>query len=269
MAADHNELQTFSTPDITMAKLRILRLSDNLLTRIDLAGFPNLRTLYMDNNKLGDVLNAGRLTKLENLSLRSQVGRGLYVTSFSFLLFGLMFGLGDRTINLFGPADWWECRDRHSLMRTPFFFFTSFCSRWMHSSITGLYQLVTLGTSSVFTCPVSSPWQFDQTLCLFSIFGTTGNPLNDRDLFPEPLYNLVYLEMAACRLSVLPANMAQMVPNLRVLNVNYNFLSDVVKPLTGLTRLRKLTVVGSRMKASKPLVRMLQKMPEVELLDFR
>lgn len=97
----------------------------------------------------------------------------------------------------------------------------------------------------------------------------SGNPLNDRDLFPEPLYNLVYLEIAACRLSVLPANMSQMVPNLRVLNVNYNFLSDVVKPLVGLSRLRKLTVVGSRLKASKPLVRMLQKMPEAELLDFR
>lgn len=60
-----------------MTKLRVLRLSDNRLNEVDLAAFPNVRTLYMDNNRLGDVLNASRLTRLENLSVRSQTGSGL------------------------------------------------------------------------------------------------------------------------------------------------------------------------------------------------
>lgn len=60
-----------------MTKLRVLRLSDNRLNEVDLAAFPNVRTLYMDNNRLGDVLNASRLTRLENLSVRSQTGSNL------------------------------------------------------------------------------------------------------------------------------------------------------------------------------------------------
>lgn len=83
------------------------------------------------------------------------------------------------------------------------------------------------------------------------------------------MYNLVYLEMAACRLSVLPENTSKMVPNLRVINLNYNFLGDIAKPMAGLSRLRKISVVGSRLKGSKSIVRLLQKMPEMEQVDLR
>lgn len=83
------------------------------------------------------------------------------------------------------------------------------------------------------------------------------------------MYNLVYLEMAACRLSVLPENMGKMVPNLRVVNLNYNFLGDIAKPFSGLSRLRKISAVGSRLKGSKSIVRMLQKMPDMEQVDLR
>ncbi|KAG9051667.1 hypothetical protein FS837_000055 [Tulasnella sp. UAMH 9824] len=185
---DHNELVAFAS-DAIMTKLKVLRLSHNRLKQVDLAAFPNLRTLYMDNNRLGDVLNASRLTRLENLSVRSQAGPNLSLS----------------------------LRDVRDIKR--------------------LY--------------------------------ISGNPLNDRELFPEPMYNLVYLEMAACRLSVLPENMSKMVPNLRVINLNYNFLGDIAKPMAGLSRLRKISVVGSRLKGSKSIVRMLQKMPEMEQVDLR
>ena len=62
--------------------------------------------------------------------------------------------------------------------------------------------------------------------------------------------------------------MARLVPNLRVLNLNYNFLEDV-RLLEGLTRLQKLTIIGSRLKSTKPLIRLLQRTPDVEMLDFR
>ncbi|KAG8930263.1 hypothetical protein FRC01_003004 [Tulasnella sp. 417] len=185
---DHNELMAFAS-DAIMTKLKILRLSHNRLTTVDLAAFPNLRTLYMDNNRLGDIANASRLSRLENLSVRSQAGTNLSLS----------------------------LRDVRDIKR--------------------LY--------------------------------ISGNPLNDRELFPEPMYNLVYLEMAACRLSVLPENMGKMAPNLRVINLNYNFLGDIAKPMAGLSRLRKISVVGSRLKGSKSIVRMLQKMPEMEQVDLR
>ena len=95
----------------------------------------------------------------------------------------------------------------------------------------------------------------------------TGNPLKPGFL-TEPCYNLLYLELAACRLTRLPAELSTLVPNLRVLNLNYNFLEDV-GGLEGLTRLRKLTIIGSRLKGTKRLIRLLERMPDVEMVDFR
>jgi Leucine-rich repeat (LRR) protein len=60
-----------------MPKLRILRLSGNRLYRLNVAPFPNLRTLYADNNSLTDLTKTACLSKLENLSLRNQSGREL------------------------------------------------------------------------------------------------------------------------------------------------------------------------------------------------
>ncbi|KAI6114273.1 hypothetical protein F5141DRAFT_1105535 [Pisolithus sp. B1] len=95
----------------------------------------------------------------------------------------------------------------------------------------------------------------------------SGNKLKS-DFIDEPCYNLIYLEVAACRLGELPHGLGRLVPNLRVLNLNYNFLEDVAG-LEGLTRMNKLTLIGSRLKGTKPLIRVLQRMPELEMLDVR
>jgi len=95
----------------------------------------------------------------------------------------------------------------------------------------------------------------------------SGNPL-PADFLSEPCYNLIYLEIAACRLSKLPAKISALVPNLRVLNLNYNFLDDV-KPLEGLRRLNKLTIIGSRLKGTKGIIKVLRGCPDVEMVDFR
>lgn len=58
-----------------MPRLRILRVSNNRLQTLNASPFPNLRTLYADNNSLETILKANRLVKLENLSLRNQGGR--------------------------------------------------------------------------------------------------------------------------------------------------------------------------------------------------
>ena len=97
--------------------------------------------------------------------------------------------------------------------------------------------------------------------------GDTGNPLK-AGFLAEPCYNLVYLELAACRLMRLPGEFSRLVPNVRVLNLNYNFLEDA-GPLEGLSRLRKLTIIGSRIKGAKQLVRVLRGMRDMEMIDFR
>ena len=94
-----------------------------------------------------------------------------------------------------------------------------------------------------------------------------GNPLSCK-FMTEACYNLVYFELAACRLTSLPGNFSSLVPNVRVLNLNYNFLEDV-GPLDGLRRMKKLSIIGSRVKGTKGLIRMVQRMGEIEMVDFR
>lgn len=55
-----------------MPKLRILRLSNNKLSELNVGKTPNLRTLYVDNNALSGITRVERLGKLENLSMRNQ-----------------------------------------------------------------------------------------------------------------------------------------------------------------------------------------------------
>ena len=97
--------------------------------------------------------------------------------------------------------------------------------------------------------------------------GDEGNPLSCK-FMTDACYNLVYFELAACRLTSLPSNFSSLVPNVRVLNLNYNFLEEV-GPLEGLKRVRKLSIIGSRVKGTKGLIRMVQRMGEIEMVDFR
>ncbi|KAF8313957.1 uncharacterized protein EI90DRAFT_2948931 [Cantharellus anzutake] len=184
---DHNLLDSLSCSSI-VARLRILRLSYNRVSEINAAPFVNLRTLYMDGNRLKRLIHMDRLSKLENLSLRNQMGGKLHLL----------------------PAD---VRD-----------------------VKRLYL--------------------------------SGNPLEDLTFLSVPCYNLLYLELAGCRISVLPDALAASIPNIRVLNLNYNFVSDV-RPIQDLTRLKRLTLVGSRLKGTKRILMGLRKMPDLEMVDLR
>lgn len=95
----------------------------------------------------------------------------------------------------------------------------------------------------------------------------SGNPIPAA--FPsEKFFNLVYLELAMCQLVTLPEHFASLVPNLRALNLNFNFLEDLT-PLTGLSRLNKLTVVGARLSKCRTISNVLRSMPELHYLDLR
>ncbi|KAH8114676.1 hypothetical protein DFH11DRAFT_1726686 [Phellopilus nigrolimitatus] len=199
-----------ATDLVVLHKLRILRLSGNRLRHLDVVRFPNLRTLYVDNNCLAEglqrgqkkarhrLLNMHRLNRLENFSARNQGGAGSR----------------DSGLHLEGG----DVRD-----------------------VKRLYL--------------------------------SGNP-SPLPLGPtaQACYNLVYLELAACRLTSLSPNFSALVPNVRALNLNYNFLEtdEIARGLAGLTRLRKLTIVGGRMTGTKALIKMLSAMGQnIEMLDFR
>ncbi|KAI9601669.1 hypothetical protein H4Q26_001502 [Puccinia striiformis f. sp. tritici PST-130] len=95
-----------------------------------------------------------------------------------------------------------------------------------------------------------------------------GNPLPAA--FPTcQFYNLLYLELAMCQCQSLPSDLSNLIPNIRTLNLNYNFLKDL-SPLKNLRRLERLTIVGSRVKSlDRGLLSVLESLPELELLDLR
>ncbi|KAM0790169.1 hypothetical protein ACM66B_005488 [Microbotryomycetes sp. NB124-2] len=95
----------------------------------------------------------------------------------------------------------------------------------------------------------------------------SGNPLPQS--FPsEKFFNLVYLELAMCQITSLPADLANVIPNVRVLNLNFNFVQDL-EPLAGLTRLTSLSVVGARLSKVRPVASVLETMHELQTCDLR
>jgi Leucine-rich repeat (LRR) protein len=89
------------------------------------------------------------------------------------------------------------------------------------------------------------------------------------DFFASSLPSLLYLEAAACSLTGLPADMAAILPNLKVLNLNYNYFTSL-EGLSNMENLRKLTVVGCRLGGrEKGVVKCLKGLSSLEELDLR
>lgn len=76
--SDHNQLRGL-TIIAECPSLRVLRVTSNLLSSLDVTGLKDLRTLYVDHNRLTDIVGFEYLEKLENFSMREQSGSSLSV----------------------------------------------------------------------------------------------------------------------------------------------------------------------------------------------
>ncbi|CAZ85828.1 unnamed protein product [Tuber melanosporum] len=95
----------------------------------------------------------------------------------------------------------------------------------------------------------------------------SGNPLRDLS-FRLDFLNLQYLELASAQLTSLPENFGYLVCNTRVLNLNNNAISDL-RPLLGVVRLKKLLLVGNRVKSVKKAGAVLAHFQSLSYLDLR
>jgi hypothetical protein len=96
-----------------------------------------------------------------------------------------------------------------------------------------------------------------------------GNPLPAGFFSGRPLKQLIYLELAACSLSIWPADLWVVAPNLEILNVNYNFLQNL-DGVEGLHKLRKLSCVGAKLgEGSRGVMRGLKGLSSLEEIDLR
>ncbi|KAI1095180.1 hypothetical protein F5B19DRAFT_369373 [Rostrohypoxylon terebratum] len=80
--------------------------------------------------------------------------------------------------------------------------------------------------------------------------------------------NLQYLELANCGLQDLPPDLGQLMPNLRVLNLNMNAIDDITA-LRYIPRLKKLLVAGNRLADAGQVADVLAGFPHLQRLDLR
>lgn len=72
---EKNALSSFApTANEPMPSLKHLKLSDNLITELDLSAFPSIRLLHVDRNQLRTLRGTSRARRLDSLSLREQKG---------------------------------------------------------------------------------------------------------------------------------------------------------------------------------------------------
>ncbi|KAK3947863.1 hypothetical protein QBC32DRAFT_318386 [Pseudoneurospora amorphoporcata] len=101
--------------------------------------------------------------------------------------------------------------------------------------------------------------------------GTTTSPkcMEESGFNPRiDLLNLQLLELANCGLTKLPVDVGQMMPNLRVLNLNMNALEDL-SPLRHVPRLKRLFVSGNRIRDLSSLVQVLTNFSCLTAVDLR
>lgn len=80
--------------------------------------------------------------------------------------------------------------------------------------------------------------------------------------------NLQYLELANCGLESLPEGFGSMLANVRVMNLNFNALTDI-QPISGILRLKKLYLAGNRLTRLGSLTKLLFQVPTLSTIDLR
>ncbi|KAL2870677.1 uncharacterized protein BJX67DRAFT_245330 [Aspergillus lucknowensis] len=87
----------------------------------------------------------------------------------------------------------------------------------------------------------------------------SSNKLSPQSLSPSaPLLSLQLLDLASCRLEVLPEDFSIKFPNLKVLNLNFNSLLGV-NELVGMNCLSRLTVAGNSISRLRRLCQVLSR----------
>lgn len=71
---DHNDIKWIQL-EMPASKLKVLRLSYNRLKTFDGSFFPDLRTLYLDDNQILRIVGLSCTSRLESFSLRDQGGQ--------------------------------------------------------------------------------------------------------------------------------------------------------------------------------------------------
>ncbi|KAH6713784.1 hypothetical protein BKA61DRAFT_606516 [Leptodontidium sp. MPI-SDFR-AT-0119] len=255
--ADNNKIKSLDGVN-QLDGLLSLRLRGNLVTSIDFEGtmLQRLSDLDLKNNRISDVRNLQELRSLSALDLEGNL-LGSISTNEEEVMSALKYlklsgnNLGSIDVSVF-PNLRLLYLDRNRL-----------------AMASGLLKTKYLDSLSMREQQdgIVIDQSFLSEACEVRKLFLSGNLLKTFEPQVDFL-NLQYLELANCGIEVLPEDFGHMVPNTRVLNLNFNALKDM-KPLIGIVRLKKLHLAGNRLARLRSTTCVLAQFPTLSLADLR
>ncbi|KFA74690.1 hypothetical protein S40288_03952 [Stachybotrys chartarum IBT 40288] len=255
LKADNNQLTSLEGLDVHDGLLS-LRARGNLIEKVDFATvtLPRLTELDLGGNKISSVENLGKAPALQRLRLQNNQLQSLSLKGQAKTL---------RELNL--DDNKLTCLDISGLTNLH----TLHADRNHLQSLSGFQHVRRLDSLSL------REQRGDEQLDLVFLSKAyeirklflSGNYLGAFEPSVDFL-NLQLLELANCGIQALPANLGQLMPNLRTLNVNFNAISDL-RPLRYIPRLKKLLAAGNRLVDSTAVIELLTEFPHLTQLDLR
>ncbi|KAL1971336.1 hypothetical protein VTN77DRAFT_288 [Rasamsonia byssochlamydoides] len=224
-----------------------LELRHNALTTVDFEGaeLTRLRELDLSNNQLTAVRNIHFLPALESLDLNTNQVDELHS---SMPLRNIRFlRLSNNRLRSFDAAIFPHLTllylDKNYLSTV------NGLEKCSHLEVLSLREQMSLQSTepaSILDIDISAMKDIRKLFL-------SSNRLSERILSPSvPVLSLQLLDLASCGLNGLPAHFGASFPNLRVLNLNFNALTEL-RGIKGMNGLGRLTVVGNRVSRLRTL----------------
>ncbi|KAL9625170.1 MAG: hypothetical protein Q9160_000571 [Pyrenula sp. 1 TL-2023] len=233
-----NEIASVNFEGAELSRLQDLDLSENALFSLNgIQYLPNLETLDIGDNHIED-LSFGQMVKipkLRSLRLSNNRLRTFNIAPFPFL--ELLYLDKNKIVSLhsFSTAHSLQTLSLREQSESP--------------------DILNLAFSTV---PECRKLYLSSNVC----------PHEGLRRPPLPLLNLQYLEVASCGLSTLPDGFGVMVPNCRVINLNFNAVKSI-SSLKGIQRLNKVLLAGNRIAKMRETIAMLAKFTALTKIDLR
>lgn len=258
LRADNNNIKSLEGIQ-KLDGLITLRLRNNNIEALDFtkANLPRLTDLDLKGNQIAEIVNLQRLAALVNLNLEDNE-----IHDFPQVEERSDFGL--KYLKLSG-----NCISHLDVTSYPNLR-VLYLDRNQIETIDGLRSTKYLDSLSLREQHPESTLSnnvIDEAFEVRKLFLSGNLLVNGFD--PSTAYlNLQYLELANCGLSKLPEDFSQKLPNLRVLNLNFNALEEL-EPLSDILRLKVLYLAGNCLRGVHNTVQQLSKLANLSKLDLR
>ncbi|KAI8955921.1 hypothetical protein F4801DRAFT_527358 [Xylaria longipes] len=257
LRADNNEITSLDGIKFHDS-LQVLRARSNQITHVDFDGtkMQQLTELDLENNQIVEFKNSVQLTSLNTLNLQSNCLTSFAPSEGQPLLSLRILKLSDNDIQTLDLASFPSLRLLH-------------VDRNNITTMTGFSQCRCLDSLSLREQKGNKilDTSFLNSACEVRKLFLSGNRLSGFN--PEvDFLNLQYLELANCGLQSLAPDVGQLMPNLRVVNINFNAIDDLW-PLRYIPRLKKLLAVGNRLSEAGKVANSLAEFPHLSRLDLR